>query len=79
MKKQKKLGKKGIESIWNNTTVADKVESWNWNANIFEIYDEVRDWSRQDQVNVLTYAYNYFKKDNMINELHSFLVGDSIE
>lgn len=79
MKKQKKLAKKEIESIWNNTTVGDKVESWNWNANVFEIYDEIRDWSRHDQVNVLTYAYQYFNKDKMINELHSFLIGDSIK
>jgi len=23
--------------------VSDTVESWNWNLNIFEIYDEIRD------------------------------------
>ena len=60
-------------------TVNDKVESWNWNANIFEIYDEIRDWSPHDQKNVLKHAYYFFNKDKMINELHSFLVGWSVE
>lgn len=58
-----------------NITVRDKVEEWNWNANIFEIYDETRDWCKHDQKNVLKYAYHYFNKDKMINELFSHLIG----
>ena len=77
--KQKKLGKKSIRSTWSATTIQEKVESWNWNANIFEIYDEIRDWSVDDVSDVLQFAYKYFNKDNMINELHSHLIGVGVE
>lgn len=77
--KQKKLGKKSIQSSWSNTTIQEKVESWNWNANIFEIYDEIRDWSVDDVSSVLQFAYKYFNKDMMINELHSHLIGVGVE
>jgi len=62
-----------------NITVQAKVEEWNWNANIFEIYDEVKEWNTHDQKNVLKYAYYFFNKDKMINELHSHLVGWSVD
>ena len=74
--KTKKLGQTKLESVWSNTTVADKVESWNWNAGVFEIYDEIRDWNRRDQHNVLKFAYEYFNKDVFINELASHLLGE---
>lgn len=77
--KHKKLGKQTIHSDDQQVTIKDKVESWNWNANIFEIYDEVKEWSQGDQQNTLEYAYDYFNKDNMINELHSFLIGWGVE
>ena len=52
--------------------VDNRVESWNWNLSIFEIYDELRDGhTAEDQEKLLTYAYNYFDKDKMINELAS--------
>lgn len=62
-----------------NVTVQAKVEEWNWNANIFEIYDEVKDWSKRDMKNTLRYAYHYFNEDKMINELYSHLVGVGVE
>lgn len=77
--KQKKLGKKTIRSVWSDTTIQDKVESWNWNANVFEIYDEIRDWDEQDKSNVLQYAWRFFDKDKMINELHVHLCGCSVD
>ena len=30
--------------------VSDTVESWNWNLNIFEIYDEIRTVSNEDAI-----------------------------
>lgn len=51
--------------------VESQVESWNWNLNIFEIYDEIRDYSSRDQEQLLTFAYNYFNKDKMMIELAS--------
>jgi hypothetical protein len=52
--------------------IESRVEGWNWNMNIFEIYDELRDGhSAKDQEDLLTFAYNYFNKDVMIKELAS--------
>ena len=59
--------------------VEKQVESWNWNLNIFEIYDEIRDYSERDQEQLLTFAYNYFNKDKMMIELASHLGIYSIE
>ena len=59
--------------------VESQVESWNWNLNIFEIYDEIRDYSERDQEQLLTFAYNYFNKDKMMIELASHLGIYSIE
>ena len=64
--------------------IEDKVESWNWNLSIFEIYDEVKDMGKygymggqtsegSDLSRLLNHAYEYFKYDSMIAELMSFL------
>lgn len=70
------LGARLILSTYRDQTVHDVVESWNWNMNIFEIYDEIREWRESDQRNVLRYAYRYFKSDVMINELANHLLGE---
>lgn len=75
--KHKRLGKTPLR--YSHMTVHDKVDSWNWNMNIFEIYDELNDYPPDDQKNLLRYAYEYFGKDNMINELHSHLIGVGVE
>ena len=59
--------------------VESQVESWNWNLNIFEIYDEIRDYSERDKEQLLTFAYNYFNKDKMMIELASHFGIYSIE
>ena len=59
--------------------VESQVESWNWNLNIFEIYDEIRDYSARDQEQLLTFAYDFFNKDTMMKELASHLGIYSIE
>ena len=61
--------------------IADRVEGWNWNLSIFEIYDEVKDMGKfgyngsqtEDLSRLLTHAYDYFNHDPMIKELMSFL------
>ena len=61
--------------------IADRVESWNWNLSIFEIYDEVKDMGKfgyngsqtEDLSRLLTHAYDYFNHDPMIKELMSHL------
>ena len=61
--------------------IKDRVESWNWNLSIFEIYDEVKDMGKfgyngsqtEDLSRLLTHAYDFFNCDPMIMELASFL------
>jgi hypothetical protein len=72
------LGKRLIRSLYSEQTVHDTVEGWNWNLNIFEIYDEIKEWTQSDQRNVLRYAYRYFDSDTMINELASHLTGEGV-
>ena len=63
----------------NQAQIESRVEGWNWNLNIFEIYDELRDGhSVQDQEDLLTHAYNYFNNDVMMKELASHF-GITIE
>jgi hypothetical protein len=59
--------------------IESRVEGWNWNMNIFEIYDEIKEWTESDQRNVLRYAYTYFDKDVMIDELASHLTGEGVK
>ena len=67
-----------------NREIVDKVEGWNWNLNIFEIYDEVKDMGKygyngrqtEDLTRLLNHAYEYFNHDPMIKELMSFLGVD---
>ena len=59
--------------------VESQVESWNWNLNIFEIYDEIRDYNSRDQEQLLTFAYDFFNKDAMMKELASHFGIDIIE
>ena len=64
--------------------IADRVESWNWNLSIFEIYDEVKDMGKfgygggqtEELSRLLNHAYEYFNYDSMISELMSFLGVD---
>jgi len=72
------LGTRIIRSMYNESTVHDIVDAWNWNMNIFEIYDEIKEWREQDQRNVLRYAYRYFNSDVMINELANHLTGEGV-
>ena len=73
-----------------NREIVDTVEGWNWNLNIFEIYDEVKDMSsyvgysgnessQADLTRLLNHAYEYFKYDPAIKELMSFLGVDITE
>lgn len=61
------------------TQVESQVESWNWNLNIFEIYDEIRDYSEREKKQLLKHAYNFFGKDAMMKELAHHFGIDIIE
>lgn len=73
------LGNRLVKSTYSKEKVHDVVIDWNWNANIFEIYDEIKEWTEQDQRNVLRYAYIYFDKDVMFNELAYHLTGEGVK
>lgn len=74
------LGSRMLHSTINGEEkVHDVVESWNWNMNIFEIYDEIKDWKNRDICNVLRYAYTYFNDDVMINDLAFHLTGEGVK
>lgn len=53
--------------------IADRVEGWNLNLSIFEIYDEVKDMGEygcggrqtEDLSRLLTHAYYYFNEDKI--------------
>jgi hypothetical protein len=54
----------------NKAQIESRVEGWNWNMNIFEIYDELRDGhTGREQEELLTHAFNYFNKDSAIQDL----------
>jgi hypothetical protein len=60
--------------------VESQVESWNWNMNIFEVYDELRDnHTSREQEQLLSFAYNHFNQDASILELAHHLGIYSIE
>jgi len=70
--------------------IIDRVEGWNWNLSIFEIYDEVKDIGKygymggqtsegSDLSRLLNHAYEYFKYDKMIAELMSHLCVEIAE
>ena len=39
------IGSKQVPQGWTNSTVHEVVAEWNWNCNIFEIYDQVKELS----------------------------------
>ena len=73
------LGARTIRSLYSEQTVHETVDAWNWNMNIFEIYDEIKDWRESDQRSVLRYAYRYFNSDVMINDLAYHLTGEGVK
>lgn len=72
---KQELGSRLLTSTYRHDKVHDVVEGWNWNMGIFEIYDEIKEWTSRDITSVLEYAYHYFNKDIFINELASHLTG----
>ena len=71
-----------ITSTYRDDKVHDVVDGWNWNCNIFEIYDEIKDWRETDQRNVCRYACQYFKDKDSIsqfNDLAFHLTGEGVK
>jgi hypothetical protein len=44
--------------------IREEVESWNWNLNIFEIYDKLKnEFTTNEQTQLIKYALKYFKDE----------------
>ena len=69
-------GKAAKDSL---TRVSSEVESWNWNLNIFEIYDEIKYNRPSKQEHLLAYAYKFFNKESLFLELANHLGIYNIE
>lgn len=58
--------------------IRDEVESWNWNYNIFEIYDKLKDeFTVTEQTQLIKYALKFFKDEEYINQLNT--LADQLE
>lgn len=51
--------------------IKEEVDSWNWNLNIFEIYDKIKEEFTDDGDRhlLLNYAFEYYDHDRMLKEL----------
>jgi len=47
-----------------NKEIEELVESWNWNLTIFDVYDEIKDWSTENQTKVLRQCVKVFGDGN---------------
>ena len=59
--------------------IEERVEMWNWNMNIFEIYDEIRDEDDDTITRLLSHAYQFFGEDKTIADLAYHLGVDTSE
>ena len=50
--------------------IKEEVDSWNWNLNIFEIYDKIKEEFTDDGDRhlLLNYAFEYYNHDRMLKE-----------
>lgn len=64
--------------------IASIVDSWNWNASIFDIYDELKEDHGDDeefQEKLLTKAYEFFLEEDtrkMLDELAYHMFGHNL-
>ena len=59
--------------------IEERVEGWNWNMNIFEVYDEIRDEGDETITRLLAHAYQAFNEDSAIADLADHLGVDISE
>ena len=55
--------------------IKEEVDSWNWNLNIFEIYDKIKEEFTDDGDRhlLLNYAFEFYNHDRMLKELRDAL------
>lgn len=62
-----------VESMEPNAiAIRQEVENWNWNLNIFEIYEKLKDeFTVREQTQLIKYALKFFKDEEYINLLNT--------
>ena len=57
--------------------IRKKVESWNWNYNIFEIYEKLNnEFTKTEQTQLVTYALKYFSNNEEYQNLFQTIADD---
>jgi hypothetical protein len=69
-----------IESMESDAVaIREEIESWNWNLNIFEIYDKLKDeFTTTEQTQLIKYALEYFNNSKEYTDLLQTL-ADQLE
>lgn len=63
----------------NDTKIKQILEDWNWNASLFEMYDDIRSMRLMpsDLSRLMTKTYEYFNKESQIKDLAEHLRVDT--
>lgn len=63
----------------NDTKIKQILEDWNWNASLFEVYDDIRSMRLMpsDLSRLMTKTYEYFNKESQIKDLAEHLRVDT--
>ena len=63
----------------NDSKINKLLEDWNWNASVFEMYDDIRNMRLMpgDLSRLMTKCYNYFNNDRQIKDLAEHLRVDT--
>lgn len=62
-----------------DTKINKLLEDWNWNASVFEVYDDIRNMSlmKSDLSRLMTRCYEYFNRESQIKDLAEHLRVDT--
>ena len=62
-----------------DTKIKQLLEDWNWNASVFEMYDDIRNMGLMpsDLSRLMTKCYEYFNKESQIKDLAEHLRVDT--
>lgn len=63
----------------NDSKIKQLLEDWNWNASVFEMYDDIRNMRlmKDDLSRLMRDCYNYFNHESVIKELADHLRVDT--
>lgn len=57
--------------------IREEVESWNWNYNIFEIYEKLKnEFTKTEQTQLVAYALKYFSNNEEYQNLFKTIIDE---